>query len=216
MVKFANLTNSVGGQENAVAKQTTEIYNINTNSTAYGPNLIRPSYDHCAVHRISTNTHYIIGGVTFSLLDERIYSYNIPAGGPIQTLTGTMSVGKARLGCLVLDTEGKILAAQGISVPSWSSQPTSEIYDISMNLWTSVPYLLPWFPLPAGIHGPRMIAMQGTLGAVFTEPGATYIYDKATGHWNETLNSPYKGHNRNVPIAIGLMEFKKCRPSWGP
>lgn len=165
---------------------------------------------------MSTDILYIIGGAGSlpPFLDNKIYSYDIAAGGPIQMLPGTMSERKARLGCLVLDTDGKILAAQGIALPSWDSQPTSEIFDILTGQWTSVPYMLPWFALP-GVSGPRIIEIQGTLASIFKEPGAIYVYDKANGQWKQTLNAPYKGHNRNPPIAIRLNEFRKCRPSWG-
>ena len=203
-----------GGYSGTTELITTEIYNIKTNNSASGPHLQQRSYSHCAVRRISTDILYIIGGVYESVFNDKVYSYDIQSGGFFELLAGTMSERKARLGCMVLDTEGKILAAQGITLPSWGLQSTSEIYDIAAGEWTSVPHMLPWFPLQT--PAPRLIAMLDTLVAIFKDPGSVYIYDKASGQWKETLNAPYQGHNGSTPIAIGMDDFRKCNSTYGP
>lgn len=121
-----------GGHHDGQVLQSTEIYDIDTDTMINGPDLPKKSMYSCGTKSQMTNQIYIVGGAP-SWTDTQIIDVSKRT---FSLLPDQLAEGRVVGACMILEEEGLLIAAGGAN-STWKQIDTMEILDIKVGRWYS-------------------------------------------------------------------------------
>ena len=176
--RYANvkLVKLISGGYSSQYVVSTEIYNIDTDEMATGPNLNKPTYAHCGVESKLRDRIYIIGGEaawTTTQVFEKVQR-------TFSTLPNKMSTPRIDPECTILEEEGLLIAAGRLN-PLWKEINSVEMLNLESEVWSDVEAI----PTVGG----QEWAARGLLFS--WDETNTYQYLAGSNQWQEIEDVPF-------------------------
>lgn len=158
---------------------STEIYNIDSDTMTLGDDLDFAAYSKCGVVSMSRSQIYHVGGKGPSSFYDITQVFDMTTR-TFSTLSGQMKAPRVGIACTILDKEGILVAAGGLTI-GWKKVDYVEILDLNSETWSSVGAM----PLATN----KMMAAEEFLFVWdFT---AFYQYEQTSDQWLEIKGVPF-------------------------
>ena len=135
----------------------------------------------CAAKWQRMNKIYLVGGYhSQQSFETGIQVYAISSGEFLAPITRQLAVGRSFLACIVLEEDGLLIAAGGISNP-WKYVDSVEILDISSETWSS-----------AGLMPEGKMVWTASSEYIFLKGlSSFYQYEPRRDRWFEVEDVPF-------------------------
>ena len=198
---FYYKTLPTGGFHDVFNVESTEIYNVDTDTVTLGPNFPSPAQGHCGVIRKRTMEAYFVGG-RIRENNEWVFSGITRVFDMVQMtfsiLPGQMSVGRLYHKCVLMEEKGLLIAAGG-QTDGFSYTDSVEILKLEEETWSSAT------PLPSVIQN-----VLATGEVMFNWGTKLYQYEIASNQWLEIEDVPFdliQMRPNFVQVDAGLGSF---------
>ena len=123
----------------------------------------------------------------------------------MEVLPGKMAVGGMRMGCQILEEEGKLLVAGGVT-RGFKMTQLMEVLDLATGVWSSLrnrPKILGW---------PEYFQLGNSLALIDqAQPTLFYQYDHSNDEWDEiprsSSASQFGGGHKTIAINRSDLSF---------
>ena len=173
----------LGGHHKGYLKST-EIYNKRSNTIRAGHKLPKAALGQCALKRHTTQIVYIVGGRG----DRRtgvlstVLAFDL-ADSSMKVLPGKMALGRSGMGCHILEEEGKLLVAGGVT-RGFKMTQLMEVLDLATGVWSSLKNT------PKTGRRPGYFQLGNSLAFIDQDqPTLVYHYDHSNDEWDKIPRS---------------------------
>ena len=193
------LFSSLGGYHDSRTLSTTEIYDVGTETSINGMDLLTATYSHCTVNDMRSNQVFIVGGMNSNnfRMNTGTQVFDISTR-TITAIAGQLSVGRANPACTILEGKDLLIVAGG-SKQGWEGTDSAEILDLSTKTWSNAK------SMPSSKY-----AWAGGLNIFTWNAGKQYQYELAVNEWVEMETEVFElieDVNFFVPIVNGVYDI---------